>query len=114
MALIPLGLQYEIVDGFTAIGQVRYAWPLSFWRKAVYFAALFILPAVWGALEADFRREYGIRLSRELAGMSWREFKTLLRGLSPGCASLRAMEQAGPGQQENERMFWESMGRINE
>ena len=27
--------------------------------------------------------------------MSWREFKTLLRGLSPGCASLRAMEQAG-------------------
>ena len=45
----PLGLQYEIVDGFTAIGQVRYAWPLSFWRKAVYFAALFILPAIGGA-----------------------------------------------------------------
>ena len=56
LALIPLGLQYEIVDGFTAIGQVRYAWPLSFWRKAVYFAALFILPAVWGA-EATFYAE---------------------------------------------------------
>ena len=56
LALIPLGLQYEIVDGFTAIGQVRYAWPLSFWRKAVYFAALFMLPALWGA-EATFYAE---------------------------------------------------------
>ena len=56
LALIPLGLQYEVVDGFTAIGQVRYAWPLSFWRKAVYFAALFILPAIWGA-EATFYAE---------------------------------------------------------
>ena len=56
LALVPLGLQYEIVDGFTAIGQVRYAWPLSFWRKAVYFAALFILPALWGA-EAAFYAE---------------------------------------------------------
>ena len=56
LALIPLGLQYEIVDGFTAIGQVRYAWPLSFWRKAVYFAALFVLPGLWGA-EATFYAE---------------------------------------------------------
>ena len=56
LALIPLGLQYEIVDGFTAIGQVRFSWPLSFWRKAVYFAALFILPAAFGA-EAAFYAE---------------------------------------------------------
>ena len=56
LALVPLGLQYEIVDGFTAIGQVRYSWPLSFWRKAVYFAALFALPAVFGA-EAAFYAE---------------------------------------------------------
>jgi putative MATE family efflux protein len=56
LALIPLGIQYEIVDGFTAIGQVRFSWPLSFWRKAVYFAALFILPALFGA-EATFYAE---------------------------------------------------------
>ena len=56
LALIPLGLQYEIVDGFTAIGQVRFSWPLSFWRKAVYFAALFALPAMFGA-EAAFYAE---------------------------------------------------------
>lgn len=56
LALIPLGLQYEIVDGFTAIGQVRYSLPLSFWRKLVYFAALFLLPSLGGA-EAAFYAE---------------------------------------------------------
>ena len=33
LALLPLGIQYEIVDGFTALGQVRYSLPLSFWRS---------------------------------------------------------------------------------
>lgn len=54
LALVPLGLQYEIVDGFTAIGQVRFSWPLSFWRKAVYFAALFWLPAAFGVESVFF------------------------------------------------------------
>lgn len=54
LSLLPLGIQYEIVDGFTAIGKVRYSLPLSFWRKLVYFAALFILPAIWGAESAFF------------------------------------------------------------
>ncbi len=49
LAAIPLGAQYAIVDGFTAMGQVQVSLPLSFWRKAVYFAALFILPAVMDA-----------------------------------------------------------------
>ena len=49
LAIIPLGVQYELIDGFTAIGQVRFSLPLSFWRKLVYFAAIFILPAIWGA-----------------------------------------------------------------
>lgn len=56
MALLPLGFQYEIVDGFTAIGQVRYSLPLSFWRKLVYFTALFTLPALFGA-DAAFYAE---------------------------------------------------------
>ena len=49
LAILPLGLQYALVDGFTGMGQVQYAMPLSFWRKGVYFAALFILPALFGA-----------------------------------------------------------------
>ena len=54
LSLLPLGIQYEIVDGFTAIGQVRYSLPLSFWRKLVYFAALFILPVLFGAESVFF------------------------------------------------------------
>ncbi len=44
LAAIPLGAQYAIVDGFTAMGQVRWALSLSFWRKTVYFTSLFLLP----------------------------------------------------------------------
>lgn len=56
LALVPLGIQYAIIDGFTAIEQVRYSWPLSFWRKAVYFVSLFVLPALFG-VEATFYAE---------------------------------------------------------
>ena len=49
LAIIPLGVQYELVDGFTGIGQVRLSLPLSFWRKLVYFIAVFALPALFGA-----------------------------------------------------------------
>lgn len=44
LAVIPLGIQYAIVDGFTAMGQVQISLPLSCWRKAAYFAAVFTLP----------------------------------------------------------------------
>ena len=43
---VPLGIQYEIVDGFTGMGQVQMSLPLSFWRKGVYFAAIFLIPLV--------------------------------------------------------------------
>lgn len=49
LAIVPLAVQYEIVDGFTALGCVRYALPLSAFRKLAYFAALFLLPAFFGA-----------------------------------------------------------------
>lgn len=54
LSLLPLGIQYEIVDGFTALGQVPYALSLSCWRKFCYFAALFLLPAVFPAEAAFF------------------------------------------------------------
>ena len=44
LAIIPLGVQYELVDGFTAMGHVKISMFLSFFRKAVYFAALFLIP----------------------------------------------------------------------
>ena len=54
LAIIPLGVQYELVDGFTGIGQVRLSLPLSFWRKLVYFVAIFSLPAAFGARAAFY------------------------------------------------------------
>ena len=56
LAIIPLAFQYEIVDGFTGLGQVQVALPLSFFRKGAYFVSLFLLPAVFGA-EAAFYAE---------------------------------------------------------
>ena len=54
--IIPLGMQYAFVDGMTALGQVRISLPLSFFRKAVYFVALFLLPYFYGA-EMTFAAE---------------------------------------------------------
>lgn len=54
LAVVPLGIQYEIVDGFTGLGQVRLALPLSFFRKIVYFIALFALPSMFGARAAFY------------------------------------------------------------
>ena len=56
LAIIPLAFQYEIVDGFTGLGQVQVALPLSFFRKGAYFVSLFLLPALFGA-EAAFYAE---------------------------------------------------------
>ena len=44
IGLLPLGIQYEIVDGFTALAHVELAFPLSIFRKAVFFACVFLFP----------------------------------------------------------------------
>ena len=49
LAIIPLGVQYALVDGFTGMGLVQLSLPLSTFRKVVYFVALFALPAAFGA-----------------------------------------------------------------
>ena len=49
LAIIPLGVQYALVDGFTGMGLVQLSLPLSAFRKVVYFVALFLLPAAFGA-----------------------------------------------------------------
>ena len=54
LGIIPLGVQYTIVDGFTGRGVVRASLPLSFWRKGLYFISLFVLPALFGAQAVFF------------------------------------------------------------
>ena len=45
--IIPLGLQYELVDGMTALGQAKISLFLSFFRKTIFFVSLFILPILF-------------------------------------------------------------------
>lgn len=54
LAIIPLGIQYAMIDGFTGMGLVRLALPLSFFRKLVYFVALFTLPGLFGPWAAFY------------------------------------------------------------
>ena len=49
LMIIPLSIQYVIVDGLTGLGQVQYSLPLSTLRKGIYFVALFLLPMFYGA-----------------------------------------------------------------
>lgn len=78
---------------------------------------------MWEYIEADFRRDYGIILARELPDMSWREFETLLAGLSPWGAvathydeALKKQNQNAPKSGEQQRyaadQFWQSVARI--
>ena len=46
LGVIPLALQYVIIDGFTGMGMVKYALPLSVFRKTVYFSSVFIIPMI--------------------------------------------------------------------
>lgn len=47
---------------------------------------------IWDAIEADFLRDYGIRLVEQLDHMSWRYFLTLANNLSPWGAAASRIE----------------------
>jgi len=48
----------------------------------------------WGLIEADFQREYGINLDKELDTLSWRRFLTLLAGLGMNSTLINVISQA--------------------
>lgn len=45
--LLGVAVQYAIVDGLTAMGQIRFAMPVSFFRKILYILCVFIFPVFW-------------------------------------------------------------------
>lgn len=72
---------------------------------------------MWGYVEADFQRDYGINLVSELPRMSWRRFRVLLNGLSPYGALASHYEEAakrqsaedareGGGTPDDVKEFW--------
>lgn len=68
---------------------------------------------MWQYIEADFRRDYDIRLVDELPVMTWREFQTLLNGLSPWGAFASHYEDEAKKQRaergDGAKSFWQFM-----
>lgn len=44
LGLLGAAVQYAVVDGLTAMGQIRSAFPISFFRKILYLACVFLIP----------------------------------------------------------------------
>ena len=44
MGLLGMAIQYVVVDGFTGMGEVKLAMPLSMFRKIIFFASVFMIP----------------------------------------------------------------------
>ncbi len=47
LGIIPLAIQYAVVDGFQGMGKIQYALPLSLFRKAFFMTCVFVLPMVY-------------------------------------------------------------------
>lgn len=47
LMIIPLGIQYMIVDGATGMGLSKIAISLSMFRKVIYFLCIFLIPNIW-------------------------------------------------------------------
>lgn len=56
MGIIPLAVQYAVVDGFTGMGVARVAISLSMFRKLLFLAGAFLIPA-WFGVEYIFYTE---------------------------------------------------------
>lgn len=56
LGVIPLALQYAIVDGFTGMGIVKMSLPLSLFRKFLFFICVLVFPALFG-VDAAFYTE---------------------------------------------------------
>lgn len=48
LGIIPLALQYTIVDGMTGMGIAKVAMSLSMWRKLIFLGGVFLIPRIWG------------------------------------------------------------------
>ena len=54
LAVIPLAVQYTVVDGFTGMGIAKVAVSLSMFRKFVYFLGMLLLPMLFGVEKVFF------------------------------------------------------------
>lgn len=58
LMIIPLAVQYTIVDGFTGLSAVKYAISLSMFRKTLYFVCMVVFPLLWGIENVFFAEPF--------------------------------------------------------
>lgn len=63
-------------------------------------------------ITASFQSQYGIRLSREIKGMTWGEFRTYLSGLSPETPLGRVVSIRAENDREVLKRFTKEQHRI--
>ena len=66
----------------------------------------------FGLIISSFQSQYGIRLSKELSGMKWDEFKDLLVGISPDTALGRIVSIRSENRKEVLEHFTTEQHRI--
>ena len=54
LGVIPLAVQYTIVDGFTGMGIAKVAITLSLFRKSIYFLSVVLIPLLTGVTNVFF------------------------------------------------------------
>lgn len=63
-------------------------------------------------IQASFQTQYGIRLSRDLKGMKWDEFKALLCGISPDTPLGRIVSIRSEDEEEILKYFTKEQRKI--
>ena len=54
LGVLPLAIQYTVVDGFTGMGIAKVAITLSLFRKFIYFASVVAVPMLTGVTNVFF------------------------------------------------------------
>ena len=67
----------------------------------------------WDLIASSFLSEYGIRLSKDLHGMHWSEFRALLSGLSAESALRRIVEIRAETDRDRMKHWTKSMKAEN-
>lgn len=91
MGLIPLAVQYTIVDGFTGMGIPSLAIFLSMFRKSLYLGSVCLIPALFGVRQLFF--------AEVISDFGGTILSVLIYGLMMGKIMKRCREEAGKGKE---------------
>lgn len=69
MGLLGMAIQYVVVDGFTGMGEIKLAMPLSMFRKLIFFASVFIIPRFFDITNVFYAEPISDIVAASVTGM---------------------------------------------